>query len=427
MDRSERKVILFSLLAVALTFAWLTNACSEESYAPAQTPKTDQELAPPQLRGDEELSALLPPEKPTAPRIQEPAWRETPPKPQEAAQQQIEARKTPELAPQSPKTDQAPVSTPPGAPNESQAQPQQRVPEPESITLPPAPGEQPPANVTQQPSTSETTIVGTTGEAMIEPKTMTVTKDVYVDTEMLKLFAGLAAIALLLYALFSFLLWYSMHKLSSFAKDRVEDIRAMVAESARSAAAMGKIADSVSAGLEGTSKGFIAIEQLSAKQQELSKMQSRSYLSVLIGEGTAQDERGLVFEARPVLENNGMTPARKISYWARADILPWPLPLDFSFPKTEATTLSAGVLAPRQSFVLPIRLPFRVPADEVNEIKRGTGEPQRRLSVWGEVTYEDVFGDPHVTRFCQGLYWIRGEGRKDYLMGSYADRFNDAD
>ena len=40
---------------------------------------------------------------------------------------------------------------------------------------------------------------------------------------------------------------------------------------------------------------------------------------------------------------------------------------------------------------------------EVEYIKVGQ---QRGLYVWGIVSYEDVFGETHRTRYCQALTWM---------------------
>ena len=61
------------------------------------------------------------------------------------------------------------------------------------------------------------------------------------------------------------------------------------------------------------------------------------------------------------------------------------------------------------------------PEDELQRIKDGTGE--RNLFVWGKVTYEDIFGDKHFTRFCQQIYW----DLQDNVRGHYIPGRNDAD
>lgn len=58
---------------------------------------------------------------------------------------------------------------------------------------------------------------------------------------------------------------------------------------------------------------------------------------------------------------------------------------------------------------------------EVANIKGGIGG--QGLCVWGRITYKDVFGGSHYTRFCQQLYWDRNT---NILRGFYLPGRNDA-
>lgn len=56
---------------------------------------------------------------------------------------------------------------------------------------------------------------------------------------------------------------------------------------------------------------------------------------------------------------------------------------------------------------------------EVEKIKVGAGAA---LYVWGIVTYSDVFGESHYTKFCQLITW----GSKDTIWATYIARFSEA-
>ena len=58
---------------------------------------------------------------------------------------------------------------------------------------------------------------------------------------------------------------------------------------------------------------------------------------------------------------------------------------------------------------------------EINSIK--TASKNRGLYLWGVVTYEDVFGDKHYTRFCQHLTWLPD----DKVFAYFTPGHNDAD
>jgi hypothetical protein len=236
-----------------------------------------------------------------------------------------------------------------------------------------------------------------------------------------------------LLVLFTGLLWWSTHKLwlsthnvSQAALEQVKDMKSSIAESVRAANAMEKVAEAIAISAKAATKSVETSSEFSAQQRTFARLQMRAYLSVGIGGATYQDEKGLFFEARPVLVNDGYTPAHKIRYWARADILPWPLAPEFSFPTSGQATSYSSSLAARHSFILNARVPDYVPAEDVDSIKHSLGIRPKRLCIWGKVSYEDIFGEDHFTNFCHGMYWM-GEGEKEGIFGNYSDRHNDSD
>jgi hypothetical protein len=222
-------------------------------------------------------------------------------------------------------------------------------------------------------------------------------------------------------------LWRATHNLSMAALEEAKDMKLSVAESARAASAMEKVAESIAISANAATASVEAMAKMAAQQETLAQLQIRAYLAVVIGGATYQDDKGLFFEARPTLLNNGNTPAHKISYWARAEILPWPLPPEFAFPAAARTSQFAAVLAPRGNFTLNARVPEYAKQDDVENIKRGSGVFPKRLCVWGRVTYEDVFGVEHSTNFCHGMYWLKLDNGQESVWGHYAERHNDSD
>jgi hypothetical protein len=221
-------------------------------------------------------------------------------------------------------------------------------------------------------------------------------------------------------------LWQSTHTLSKAALEQAKDMKSSVAESARAATAMEKVAEAIAISAAAATKSVGTSEEIAAQQKLLGRLQMRAYLSVVIGGATYQDDKGLFFASRPVLVNNGHTPAYKISYWARADIVPWPLPPEFAFPPSGQATSYAAVLAPGHNFTLNARVSQYVNDTDVENVKRGTGIPAKRLCIWGQVTYEDVFGETHFTNFCHGTIWLKGADGNELIYGHYAERHNDS-
>jgi hypothetical protein len=150
----------------------------------------------------------------------------------------------------------------------------------------------------------------------------------------------------------------------------------------------------------------------------------RAYLTVIFGSATYQEkEKNYFFGGMPRLVNTGHTPANKVGYKAKVDILSGPLPDKFDFPLPDEI-VGGSVLGPNQSSELNSRLDYFVPDDEVSDIK--LGHP-RALYIWGIVTYEDVFGEPHETKFCQSFTWFKtGKGEDEIVRGYYNSRHNEA-
>lgn len=126
--------------------------------------------------------------------------------------------------------------------------------------------------------------------------------------------------------------------------------------------------------------------------------QMRAYISVHVADAYFQDNN-LQFEAIPAIENTGLTAARNVSYRVMADVLPTNLAPNFHFEEPLLETRNDASIAPRHRFNIGggmVKTIFG--ADDVIEIKRGV---DKRLFVWGVVTYDDVFdGRGWATNFC---------------------------
>jgi hypothetical protein len=171
---------------------------------------------------------------------------------------------------------------------------------------------------------------------------------------------------------------------------------------------------------EGIAVSANAAQQSVATLRERTAMQMRAYVSVVVGAAIFQDrDRQLRFEAKPVMVNNGNTPAHNVGFWAGSAILPVPLPDNFDFPLT-GERRGAAPLGPHQTFIMSAVVPEYVNDAEIEPIKRGNG---RALAVWGMVTYRDVFGEERETRFGQIITWLRDDSN---ITGHYTEQHNDA-
>ena len=181
----------------------------------------------------------------------------------------------------------------------------------------------------------------------------------------------------------------------------------------QSASAMERIAEKIAASTEAANSSVSAINK-----------QMRAYLFVLVGSGTVQDRATNVrFAASPTLRNAGNTPAYKLSYKIKTAILPIPLPGDFTFPLPNEA-IEGNPLGAHQDATMNAFADDFCPDEEVESIK--VGGKGRVLYVWGIVTYKDVFGENHSTKFCHTVNFVR-LGTEDRVIGFYIGRHEEAD
>jgi hypothetical protein len=169
----------------------------------------------------------------------------------------------------------------------------------------------------------------------------------------------------------------------------------------------------------------LLMRQTILSSEDSSKRELRAYLAVAIGEALYQERRqaplsDLKFEARPLLLNTGRTPAHNIQFKARAAIFPVPLPKEIGLPETYDLGDANAMLSANQSANMFAVVDGFCGDDEVGVIKDGSAG--KGLYVWGLVTYEDIFGISHHTRFCQHVYWTMG----GQIRGVYIPGRNDA-
>jgi hypothetical protein len=199
--------------------------------------------------------------------------------------------------------------------------------------------------------------------------------------------------------------FYQAIKLRETVKAAGEQSKAMerhIGEAARSARAMENIAEVIQS-------GNVAI--------------IRAYLSVIIGIATYQERQdGLKFEARPSLVNTGSTPARNVKIRIAAEIVTSAQAENFTYPIPEEIAKAPAVAAPHQTYILSAIVKDFVPDADVADIKHGR-EGKGALTVWGMVTYDDIFGQSHTTKFAQWLFWYPNQT----VYGYYIPGQNDMD
>jgi len=165
-----------------------------------------------------------------------------------------------------------------------------------------------------------------------------------------------------------------------------------VAETARFASAMEGVAKSLEITAEACQQAAVASQQSIASLRQ----QMRAWLTINIGGGIPQArDKGLKFDARPLILNTGLTPARNVRYLIKAAILPIPLPEDFDHSIETEKKAGGNTIGAHQNAQMLGVVEDYVPDEQVDGIKIGKGTG---LYAWGIVFYEDIFGETHTTR-----------------------------
>jgi hypothetical protein len=195
----------------------------------------------------------------------------------------------------------------------------------------------------------------------------------------------------------------TIDKMDEVAEGQTRDMEASIGQATRAAAAM----EGVATAMAGVANSMaINVEQLKItvgtnreiadRQKLISELQSRAYMvSAFLGVVPQDAIPDYRFEVRTQILNFGNTPAYHVRHAVAADVLPFPLPLQFTFPLPEMGE-SESVIGPHQNRIVSGIAAKRYPPIEVDQILKGFGQ---RLYMWGRVVYEDAFKIERFTEF----------------------------
>jgi hypothetical protein len=228
------------------------------------------------------------------------------------------------------------------------------------------------------------------------------------------------AVVTLALAVWTALLWKATVRLGRDAKEtserQSEEMQRSIAEATRAAAAMEAVARSAAMSANVGAESVATLKEVTAKQM-------RAYLSVIMNGGVFQEkDKGFRFEIKPVLANTGNTPAHKIRYWAKIAVFDSPLPDNFDFPDGDDVVVSSFALGPHQNVVLNAIMPDLLDDDEALEVKAGKN---KRLYIWGKVSYVDVFEQERFTKFSHSIFWF-GPAGAEVWGGTYCSPFSES-
>jgi hypothetical protein len=218
--------------------------------------------------------------------------------------------------------------------------------------------------------------------------------------------AAIEACGTLAVAIFTFTLWTATQKLGELALDQGDAMERSISEAVRATQATANIAT--------------VTRENAALMQSILHKQMRAYVSVDAGKATYQDGQ-LRFAAMPVITNTGYTPARKLSHHAMAAVLDTNLSEDYVFTEIGIKNVADATLSPRQSFIINPVVQERYPTSDVESIMSGE---ERRLYVWGTITYEDIFDESWETHFCFNYIFLRASDNQVHVNSYVYKRHN---
>ena len=140
----------------------------------------------------------------------------------------------------------------------------------------------------------------------------------------------------------------TIEKMDKIARDQTKDTQNSIAQATRAAGAMEEVATSMAANVKSINETVDINREIADRQKLISELQSRAYLTIVFEGMVPQNvATGIRFEPRVRVANRGNTPARNVRFGAAADVLPFPLPTDFTFPlPTEASRVTLALSPP---------------------------------------------------------------------------------
>ncbi len=208
---------------------------------------------------------------------------------------------------------------------------------------------------------------------------------------------------------------YKLKQTVEAAEGQSSDMKNNIAEAKRAATAM----ENVAKHFESSVKETIESTKTFSRRGE---MQMRAYVCIDVGTAGFQVRPDTKFAAQTIMFNAGPTPAHKVGFRAKADILPVPLPEGFDFPLPK-DNVGASILGPHQRMNITRFVEDFVADEDVNDIKFARG---KALYIWGIIDYFDVFEVKHSTKFAQMMNWSPSPNG-EIVFGTYLSGHNDAD
>jgi|SRR5579862_1138718 len=146
--------------------------------------------------------------------------------------------------------------------------------------------------------------------------------------------------------------------------------------------------------------GLIIVGSLTIRKMRLTEeRQLRAYLSAEHGVTGRQSQKHRIrFEFRPVVVNNGQTPASNVRILTKVDLKdsgPIPTAFDYRLSNVGLPPGSVGTIGPSKDKFAPVIFPTYLTREDLKALARA----KKMFHVWGQVTYNDIFKIERHTYF----------------------------
>jgi hypothetical protein len=189
----------------------------------------------------------------------------------------------------------------------------------------------------------------------------------------------------------------TIETMDNISTQQTKDVQASIAEATRVSKAMEAIAESMAMNVESVKESVGINREIADRQKLITELQSRAYLTIVF-EGVVPQNiaTGLRFEPKMHIVNRGNTPAHNIRFATFADVLPFPLRDDFTFPLPTTLPGHSSTIGPGLHKIISAVVPKQYAETEATQIASGVGQ---RIVAWGIVKYQDAFNIERFLRF----------------------------
>jgi hypothetical protein len=152
--------------------------------------------------------------------------------------------------------------------------------------------------------------------------------------------------------------------------------------------------------------------------EDTAERQLRAYVSVESG-GNGRQRKGYRFDFRPVLTNNGLTPAEDVQILSNVGLAPIIIPDGFDYSLGAGPNPSVTTMGPRQGRTHTAVFHRNLSIAEMRKIVKG----EWGFHVYGTVSYRDIFKNRRLTNFS---FIVLVPTKRKSSHWHYTERNNDA-